>query len=140
MVRWSLPNARQTASPAIRWQSRAEILKKHQVRPDYYWLRFGHDAWQREQAHKYDPDQPRVPAGNPDGGQWMNAAGGQRPDIDGGVNVAARISRQRELECEAQYKLDSAICRIVRTPLCWEQAMKRRAACISGYQLPPLNF
>jgi len=29
----------------------------------------GHDA------QKYDPTQPRVPAGHPDGGQWTRGAG-----------------------------------------------------------------
>lgn len=84
MVRWSPPNPPPTPQ-ATRWQSRAEILKKHldtlspeelrQVRPDYYWLHFGHDAWKREQARKYDPNQPRVPAGDPDGGQWTSGDG-----------------------------------------------------------------
>lgn len=42
-----------------RWQSRAEILKGYldglspdelrRVRPDYYWQRFGYEAWRREQ-------------------------------------------------------------------------------------------
>lgn len=27
-------------------------------------------------GHKYSPDQPRVPAGNPDGGQWTSGGGG----------------------------------------------------------------
>jgi hypothetical protein len=27
-------------------------------------------------ARKYSPEQPRVPAGNPDGGQWTDADGG----------------------------------------------------------------
>jgi hypothetical protein len=30
-------------------------------------------------AIKYDPNQPRVPAGSPDGGQWTEAEGGERP-------------------------------------------------------------
>jgi hypothetical protein len=29
-------------------------------------------AWERECARKYDPNQPRVAAGNPDGGQWTS--------------------------------------------------------------------
>jgi hypothetical protein len=29
-----------------------------------------------EFRRKYSPDQPRVPAGNPDGGQWTDAGGG----------------------------------------------------------------
>lgn len=72
------------ASPR-RWQTREEILKAHldslspdelrDVRPAYYWQRFGLPAWQRRLAHKYAPNQPRVPAGNSDGGRWTSAAG-----------------------------------------------------------------
>jgi hypothetical protein len=29
-------------------------------------------------SRKYDPNQPRVPAGNPDGGQWRARAGPRR--------------------------------------------------------------
>jgi hypothetical protein len=81
MIDWrpSLPTL-----AARRWQSRAEILKAHlnslspeelrHVRPHYYWLRFGHEAWKRRQRLKanFNPNQPRVPAGNPDGGQWTS--------------------------------------------------------------------
>lgn len=31
---------------------------------------------------KYDPNQPRVPAGNPDGGQWTSAGSGSDLDED----------------------------------------------------------
>ena len=42
---------------------------------------------------KYNPDQPRVPAGNPDGGQWTagdsaGAATSPRPQRPGGIQVA----------------------------------------------------
>jgi hypothetical protein len=30
---------------------------------------------------KYSPAQPRVPAGNPDGGQWTSGSGGGSPDV-----------------------------------------------------------
>ena len=86
MIRWTPTRP----SPlAQRWQSREEILKAHldslspdelrEVRPAYYWLRFGQPAWLRKLAGKanFDPNQPRVPAGNPDGGQWTDAGGGQ---------------------------------------------------------------
>ena len=69
-------------NPPRRWQTRGEILKEHldslspdelrRVRPAYYWQRFGLPAWQRRLAAKYDPDQPRVPAGNSDGGRWTS--------------------------------------------------------------------
>lgn len=38
------------------------------------------DALRRED--KYRPDQPRVPAGNPDGGQWTDAGGGGEASVD----------------------------------------------------------
>src|SRR6185437_6810331 len=42
-------------------------------------------------ARKYSPDQPRVPAGNPDGGQWTDGGG------DGGGAAAPRINDPRVL-------------------------------------------
>ncbi len=85
MIRWT---PTRPASPPERWQSRQEILKAHLdslspdelrgVRPDYYWLRFGYEAWKRDQARKanFNPNQPRVLAGNPDGGQWTAEGSG----------------------------------------------------------------
>jgi hypothetical protein len=35
------------------------------------------DAFIRALERHYRPDQPRVPAGNPDGGQWTDAGAGQ---------------------------------------------------------------
>jgi hypothetical protein len=79
MRRWTSPIA---TAPAPRWQSRAEILRAHLdslspaelmlVRPDYYAIRFG---FGRDNVKAYDPNQPRVPAGNPDGGQWTSGGG-----------------------------------------------------------------
>jgi hypothetical protein len=39
-------------------------------------------------ALKYSPDQPRVPAGNPDGGQWTSIAGNESA-----VQIAGRVIR-----------------------------------------------
>ncbi len=36
-----------------------------------------------ELARKYNPDQPRVPAGNADGGQWTSGGGGGDPTLTG---------------------------------------------------------
>jgi hypothetical protein len=91
-------------------------------------------------ARKFDPDQPRVPAGNPDGGQWTSEGGSGGSATSSSHVVLAARSKQSEAECEAQYAQDSFICRAVRTRLCWEQAAQRLAACLSGRQLPPLNF
>jgi hypothetical protein len=32
-----------------------------------------------EHARKYNPDQPRIPAGNADGGRWTSGGGGGDP-------------------------------------------------------------
>ena len=94
----------------------------------------------QDDLEKFDPDQPRVPAGNSDGGQWTSEGGvGDTVDNDGTTVLAAR-SQQSEAECMAQYAKDSFICRAVRTQLCWQQAAERLGACLSGRQLPPLNF
>ena len=89
---------------------------------------------------KFDPDQPRVPAGNPDGGQWTSGGGpGRAVSADRPFALAAR-SKQSEAECMAQYANDSFICRAVRTRVCWQQAAERLSACLSGRPLPSLNF
>ncbi|MGK2921792.1 MAG: hypothetical protein ACSLE4_03230 [Methyloceanibacter sp.] len=52
---------------------------------------------------KFDPNQPRVPAGNPDGGQWTDAGGGRasgsaesyQSAIGGSADVAGIIAFAR---------------------------------------------
>lgn len=61
-------------------------------------------------GHRYDPNQPRVPAGHTDGGQWTSKGGhdaGPRPadtshpaeavisDLDGDVDTGARYANRR---------------------------------------------
>jgi hypothetical protein len=69
------------------------------MRPDAYrfmradWRRFvqpGSDAaalFSRIEA-KYRPDQPRVPKGVPEGGQWTSEAGGGTTESGGGDRLA----------------------------------------------------
>ncbi|MDP3319426.1 MAG: hypothetical protein Q8S58_09875, partial [Bosea sp. (in: a-proteobacteria)] len=38
-----------------------------------------HRRWFGSPTRKYRPDQPRVPAGHPDGGQWTDGSGGSGP-------------------------------------------------------------
>jgi hypothetical protein len=95
MIRWT-PN---TPVPTPqRWQSRGEILKAYldslsplellRVRPDYYALTYGWDFEKRryaqgrlalyealEERAGFNPNQPRVPAGSRDGGQWTSGRG-----------------------------------------------------------------
>jgi hypothetical protein len=89
----------------------------------------------------FDPDQPRVPAGNPDGGQWTSGGGAAENQDNGNTNtVAAARPKPTELECDAQYERDLIICRMLRSSACYGQAMARYAACISGRPIPSLNF
>jgi hypothetical protein len=154
MKRW-IPK---TSFPvAERWQSRAEILKAHldrlspdelfDVRPSYYWQRFGFPAWQREYARKYDPDQPRD-----DQGRWVDAGGDRQTsetDDEGTtdnpvVSFAAARRRGRSMAyCMAQYAVDGLMCNSAersRQRACWTQAGERLANCLSGRPIPPLNF
>jgi hypothetical protein len=73
----------------------------------------------------FDRDEPRD-----DDGRWT-ATGA---DL---INIAARGN---EAECDLQYKQDTVLCRLVRTPLCWAQAAERYAACLAGRRIPQLRF
>jgi hypothetical protein len=120
------PN-RLTAVPRT-WQVRLEIMKAIRT------------LVAQDDLEKFDPDQPRVPAGNSDGGRWTNGGDSESSANAGRNIVLAARSKQSEAECEAQYAQDTFICRSVRTPVCWQQAMERYAACLSGRPLPPLNL
>jgi hypothetical protein len=88
MIPWT---PKPSAPTPQRWQSRAEILKSYLdslspaellcVRPDYYALRFGPGAVSRSDTRKFNPNQPRVPAGNPDGGQWTSGGNGSEESV-----------------------------------------------------------
>lgn len=89
---------------------------------------------------KYNPEQPRVPAGNSDGGQWTSDdASESLPSIldDGLSSFAAMTIRD---ECEQQYRSDVFHCRMVGLPACYAQAMVRKVACERGFPIPPLNY
>jgi hypothetical protein len=56
-----------------------EHQRQRWMRPDAErWLQPNRRLWIRPEAidRKFSPDQPRVPAGNPDGGQWTSENGG----------------------------------------------------------------
>ena len=55
------------------------------------------------EVKRFNPDQPRAPSGQPDGGQWINAGG--RTD----VAIGNRLS---EDECWALYDKDTFHCRM----------------------------
>lgn len=151
MKRW-IPQI--PAPPPQRWQSRQEILNKYldSLSPDdllrtrpYHWaLRYGPGGY----ARKYDPNQPRVPAGNSDGGQWTGGASGGNSErtISNPLEsfAAARRRGRSEAYCSAQYLIDGLLCRSVRpasrAAACWKQASERYANCLAGRQIPPLNY
>ena len=143
------------ARKSNRWQSREEIVKEHldslspsellQVRPDYYWLRFGLGARNRDHARKYDPNQPRVPSGNPGGGQWTTEGGSE--DIADNPLESFAMARRRGKStayCVAQYAIDGLLCNSLqpasRRAICRGQAAERYANCLSGRPIPPLNY
>jgi hypothetical protein len=109
----------------------------------------------------YDPNQPRVPAGNPDGGQWTSSGGGspvrlaveRTPRGFGSATLLAAaegdarnnvipVARKRvnEAECWAQYQRDIFHCRMVGNPACYAQAAERYSACLAGRPIPPLSY
>jgi hypothetical protein len=84
----------------LRWQVTALRFERSMLR-HYRALR----------SLKYDPDQPRVPAGNSDGGQWTGGHGGEAA-----VSAARRISPGLEAQCDLQYRRDIFQCRMVGLP------------------------
>ncbi len=101
MKRWIQPNP---PPPSTGWQSRAEILREHlaslsplellRVRPDLYAQTWGWDFKNKryasgrlalyeelERRAGFNPNQPRVPAGNSDGGQWTSEGSGSPADV-----------------------------------------------------------
>jgi Bacterial CdiA-CT RNAse A domain len=63
---------------------------------------------QRALDRKYRSDQPRVPAGNPDGGQWTSEDGGQGADDDRtlDLDVTGRTGRTGAPENERRYSVN----------------------------------
>jgi len=76
-----------------------ERQRRHWMRPDARnfirpdWRNFVKPGFENEFLRpyglKYSPDQPRVPAGNPDGGQWTSE--------EGSTDVNAILGRARQL-------------------------------------------
>lgn len=64
--------------------TKAELLRlqqqQHEIRRTYWGVRYDY-AIRAALSAKYRPDQPRVPAGSPEGGQWTSDAGAQSTDI-----------------------------------------------------------
>lgn len=97
---------------------------------------------------KFDPQQPRVPAGNPDGGQWTSdSSENDVPDSAGpqpAPYLLAASGAASILYCMNQNTIDMLYCS-TRQPAwyraaCRAQANERLAACLAGKPLPPLPF
>jgi hypothetical protein len=138
-------------------QLRQECLDhqlRYWMRPD--WRRYWKPGHENDPLHKeferverkYRPDQLRVPRGSEGGGRWADeGAGGGRGTVSGAKpanvakpkqQIAARISPQREAECEEQLRLDEFICSTVGTSSCWGQAYFRYSQCLTGGYIPPI--
>lgn len=109
---------------------------------------------------KYSPDQPRVPAGQSDGGQWVPWVGRparsnssesgpngdeQHPNGGGGsVLLAGIFNELNRAKCDAQYEKDMFQCRFVSSArfrsACENQAMSRFVACMKDDLLPPFIY
>lgn len=80
---------------------------------------------------KYRPDQPRAPAGIPEGGQWID------DDIR---RIVAQRKGLSEDECWDIYSRDTFHCTMVGLACCHRQAAQRYAACLAGKPIPSLNY
>jgi hypothetical protein len=78
---------------------------------------------------KFDPNQPRVPAGQSTGGQWTAV---------NGIPSGGKWNEGNRARCEEQYERDVFQCRMVLwNPACEDRAMRRLAACMKGDPIPP---
>lgn len=103
---------------------------------------------ERALARKYRPDQPRVPAGSPDGGEWTSGGGSDDVDLTGSadsidptltehvIEAAQSGRRLTDEECWEQYQRDIFPCRMVGLPSCYAQAAERSSACLVGRPTP----
>jgi len=83
---------------------------------------------------KYSPDQPRAPAGRPDGGQW----------VPWNRLIASPFDGPGRAICDTQYESDVFQCKFVASArsrrACEEQAMVRYVSCLKDQPLPPHNY
>ena len=91
---------------------------------------------------KFNPDQPRVPAGNPDGGQWTSD--GTDAETTSAIGDTIQLVAQSVQFCQNQLIIDNLKCNSIQPAwyraACRSQAMERYAACLVGRPLPPLPF
>jgi len=134
--RWMRPNAHQYIRPDARRFMPAGNPRVPAKEPNG-WLWLGREVKRSAPRYqiKFDPDQPRVLAGNSDGGQWTNDT--SPTDIS-----AAR--RQSAAYCWNQMQIDILYCQSLlpswRVAACISQANERFSACLVGRPIPPLPF
>ncbi|WP_336486452.1 hypothetical protein [Methylobacterium nigriterrae] len=90
----------------------------------------------------YTPDQPRAPAGQADGGQWISVGDPtESAEIDSMGSIKPQnINNSSQEFCDDQYKRDIFQCRMVGLRSCYAQAMVSLIACERGNPIPPLNY
>ena len=90
----------------------------------------------RQRWLKYSPDQPRAPAGQPDGGQWINW--NRTREAMGLYDEANRA------KCELQYDSDMFQCSFAASArsrqACREQAQSRFTLCMKNLPIPDLIY
>ncbi len=86
---------------------------------------------------KYDPDQPRVPGGESDAGQWTSDG---NESSDKPEWRSAMASKRSDAFCNRQYEIDLMRCKAAAVQGCYSQAMERLQACRNGRQIPLLVF
>jgi RHS repeat-associated protein len=57
-----------------------------------------------------------------------------------GLLLAGQPMSTLEDDCNRQYQADLAVCRALQSSSCYNQAMQRLAACLSGQPLPPFPY
>jgi len=145
-MRSELDNVRDVLLDAERMLAKRRYERKRlALEYEFAALRFkaaldAHDDMLRKAS--FNPSQPRVPAGNPDGGQWTDVTEDEGP-TDGSLESfsAARRRGRSVAYCMAQYAVDSLLCNSIEQSqrrACWAQAAERLAACLSGRPIPPL--
>lgn len=92
------------------------------------------------ELREFNPNQPRVPAGQPAGGQWVGDGSGPK-GVKPSIGTPATLLAQNSQEfLDEQYARDISHCKIVGKATCYAQAMVRLVACERGHSIPPLNY
>ena len=89
----------------------------------------------------FNPDEPRWPAGQINGGQWRATDGmghAQPPASTAGLEGAYDPGRMSM--CLVQQLKDEELCRMVRSDRCWESSQMRYNNCMRNVYIPPLEI